>query len=187
MSSAITSITSRPTLDDYFAQLLPIVATRGTCIRRKVAAIVTDEAGHLLGTGYNGPPAGDRHCVDHPCEGAQDKSGNNRRCQAIHAEMNALLQAGVRLPEATRIYVSLTPCFDCAKLIVTAKGIKRVTCLELYRGDMSGLRYLISHNVEVFIYDRAQQRNILATNLICYCGGLGLNDDGTCKVCNKPV
>lgn len=141
----------RPSLDEYMLQLLPLFASRGTCLRRRVAAIVTDEAGHLLGTGYNGPPSGRPHCINLPCQGASDKPGDNSKCEAIHAEMNAILQAGFKLAQATRLYCSCTPCFTCAKLIVTAH-IPQVTVCELYHGDLSGLRYLIENNVLVTQY-----------------------------------
>jgi dCMP deaminase len=141
----------RPNLDEYMLQLLPLLASRGTCPRRRVAAIVTDESGHLLGTGYNGVAAGFPHCVDIPCPGAIDQPGNNSRCEAQHAEANAILQGGANLIRATRLYCSCTPCFNCAKLIVAA-AIPCVVVTELYQGDLSGLRYLLTHHVRVLQY-----------------------------------
>ncbi len=141
----------RPDLDQYMLQLLPLLASRGTCRRRRVAAILTDDHGHLLGCGYNGVASGDVHCVDVPCVGANDETGNNSRCQAQHAEVSCVIQASDRLSRATRLYCSCTPCFSCAKLIVTVK-VPCVVVTELYHGDLSGLKYLLTHGVRVLQY-----------------------------------
>jgi dCMP deaminase len=138
----------RPTLEQYFTQLLPLLASRGTCVRRQVAAIVTNESGHLLGCGYNGVPAGEIHCLDVPCPGANDPKGNTMRCRARHAEENALMQAGTKLVEASRLYCSCTPCLACSKLITVADKIKKVYALEIY--TLEGIRWLLDHGVEVF-------------------------------------
>lgn len=130
-------------------QLLPLLASRGTCVRRKVAAIVTDEAGHLLGCGYNGVPRGEVHCLDQPCPGATDPKGNTTRCRAIHAEVNAIKQAGSRLEVATRLYCSCTPCLACAQEITHyGPHIKRVYALEIY--TLEGVRWLLDHQLEVY-------------------------------------
>lgn len=154
----------RPTLDEYMLQLLPLLASRGTCRRRRVAAIVTDDKGHLLGCGYNGVPPGFPHCLDQPCPGADDRSGDNTRCEALHAESWAIVQAGDRLKQATRLYCSCTPCFSCAKLIVTV-GIPCVVVTELYHGDLSGLRYLLTHDVRVLQYVGGKPQILLLEDL----------------------
>lgn len=133
---------SRPSIDEYMAQLLPLLASRGTCPRRKTSAIVTDEHGSLLGTGYNGVARGMPHCIDVPCPGANDPTGDNRRCEALHGEYNAIMQAGIRLPEATSIYTMSSPCFNCAKLILCT-GIKEIIFLDFYLGDLSGITLLV--------------------------------------------
>ncbi len=154
----------RPNLDEYMLQLLPLLASRGTCVRRRVAAIVTDEAGHLLGCGYNGVAPGDAHCIDSPCLGAQDQSGDNSKCLAQHGEVNAIIQAGDRVRQATRLYCSCTPCFSCAKLIVSVK-IPCVVVTELYQGDLSGLRYLLTHDVRVLQYVGGEPQILLLEDL----------------------
>lgn len=109
----------RLTRDQYFIKLLALVAARSTCARRAVGAIITDKGGHVLATGYNGTPAGYFHCdgVAYKCQGADDPPGDTRRCLAIHAEQNALLQCH-RLDLAHHLYVSCVPCFTCTKLIL---------------------------------------------------------------------
>ena len=117
-------------------KLLPLVAERSTCPRRAVGAIITDAAGHILATGYNGTPAGSDHCTDKPCPGAADPAGDTTRCYAVHAEQNALLQCR-ELARAEVMYVSCTPCFTCAKLLANT-GIQRVVVADDYVGDDRG-------------------------------------------------
>jgi dCMP deaminase len=118
-------------LDDYFLKMLDLVASRSTCARRAVAAIITDATGHVLSTGYNGVPAGMPHCTDVPCPGANRPSGIDLDlCEAIHAEQNALLQC-YRLDLARVLYCSVVPCYPCAKLIVNT-SILRIVVKEDY-------------------------------------------------------
>lgn len=128
----------RPSRDEYFVQMLDLVASRSTCARRAVGAIIIDEIGHILSTGYNGVPRGFQHCTETPCLGATDKPGDTSRCDATHAEMNALLQC-FRLDLAHTIYVSCSPCFTCAKLIANT-SIRRVVCCEMYADEHEVLR-----------------------------------------------
>lgn len=141
----------RPNLDEYYMRMVALVATRGTCPRRKVGAVLVDDRGKLVATGYNGPPAGMIHCIDTPCMGANDTSGDNRRCEAVHAEMNAILQASSSRREPWTMYCSCTPCFTCSKLLITA-GVKEVVAQEVYTGDLEGLELLGRAGVPVFIY-----------------------------------
>jgi len=137
---------NRPNLDVYFMRMLRLVASRSTCSRRKVGAIITDNKGHVLSMGYNGVVSGATHCTDEPCAGALDKSGDSSRCQAVHAEMNAVLQC--RAPErAAVIYTSTFPCFTCAKVIVNV-GITRVVFEEDYP-DTLGKELLWNRGISV--------------------------------------
>jgi deoxycytidylate deaminase len=95
------------------------------------------------------------HCIDFPCPGAGDKSGDNSKCQAIHAETNAIIQAGDRLKDAAIMYCSTTPCFNCCKLICTT-NIKKIFARELY-ADEQGLELLKLKAVTVRIVDENGQ------------------------------
>lgn len=141
----------RPSLVKYWCDMLPLVAARGTCARRKVGCIITDERGKIISTGYNGVAPGMSHCIDSPCPGALDKSGDNTKCEATHAEQNALLWAGPALSRAKVLYCSCTPCFNCAKLIVIT-DISKVYVLEEYPGDTRGLELLKHNGVSVMRY-----------------------------------
>lgn len=125
---------SRLTHDEYFTAMLRLVASRSTCVRRSVGALVVDADHKLLSTGYNGVPAGFPHCIDLPCGGTTDAPGDTSRCLSIHAEVNALLQCAFNLPRAHKLYVTCAPCFQCAKLI-TNTHIRYVVALEPYAGD----------------------------------------------------
>lgn len=100
-----------------------------TCSRRQYFAIIIDNAGHVVGTGYNGGPKGTLHCNQGGCpralQGAEHGS-NYDSCIAIHAEQNALLHSNYdsRIAGST-LYVNGPPCSTCAKLIANS-GIIRV-------------------------------------------------------------
>ena len=116
--------------DEYFMAIATQVATRSTCSRKHVGAVVVRER-MILATGYNGSLSGAEHCDD---VGHLMVDGHCVR--TIHAEANALVQAarnGVRT-EGGGIYVTASPCFGCFKLIANA-GIKRIVFGEFYRDE----------------------------------------------------
>ena len=154
----------RPSIDQYYLSMLPLVASRATCPRRQVGAILVDKDGKLVSTGYNGPPAGMPHCIDTPCLGATDQSGDTARCIAIHAEVNALSQARLsrRLPHT--LHCSTTPCFECAKMLIT-EGVKRVVAASTYT-DTSGVDLLHQAGVVVDIVLSPVKR----PTVVCLCG-----------------
>lgn len=132
--------------DAYYVGMLRLVASRSTCSRRSVGAIIVDSFGCVLATGYNGVPRGFPHCIDEPCQGVSDQPGNFDRCEAVHAEANAILQCSA-LERAHTIYVSVTPCFQCAKMILNT-NIKRVIVAERY-ADPTGYDLLVRGGITV--------------------------------------
>lgn len=135
---------SRPSKKDYFLAILKLVAARSTCARRAVGAIITDQDGHILATGYNGTPKNFDHCISHPCRGAGDKPGDTSACMAIHAEQNALLQCSA-LYRAHTLYCSCLPCFVCSKMIANTE-IKVVICEQDY-ADKTGQDVLLEAGI----------------------------------------
>ena len=114
--------------DPYFLNIAEQVATRATCDRKHVGAVVVLDR-HILTTGYNGSLPGAPHCdeVGHMME-------DGHCVRTVHAEANALLQAakhGVAIAGAT-IYTTASPCWGCFQKIVST-GIKRIVFQELYR------------------------------------------------------
>lgn len=144
------------TLDRVYINIAKEVATLSHCLRSKVGAVIVKE-GNVISFGYNGTPAGaDNSCEDKryiPQEAGswldiesvvaewpyRDSHGNYKlitKMETIHAEVNAILKAartGASVDGGT-LYLTLSPCLDCSKLILQA-GIKRVVYLENYRNQ----------------------------------------------------
>lgn len=122
---------SRPSIDEYMLNIAHQVASRTTCSRRAVGAVITDYYNHILSTGYNGVPKGQTHCIDSPCEGVEFPSGYGLDiCRAQHAEVNAIVHCR-DLQSATTIYVTVSPCVSCMKMIA-ATNIRKIVTNELY-------------------------------------------------------
>jgi dCMP deaminase len=130
----------RPSWHEYFMEITELVAKRSTCRRRAVGAIIVKDK-RVLSTGYNGAPAGVRHCIDIGClrEELGVASGERHElCRGIHAEQNAIIQAalhGVRIADST-IFCTNQPCVICAKMIINA-GIRAIYYKEGYADPMS--------------------------------------------------
>lgn len=117
----------RPSWDEYFLEIAKVVAKRSTCDRANVGAVIAKNK-VILSTGYNGAPRGLPHCDD---VGHEIVDGHCIR--TIHAEANAVAQAarnGTAVEGAT-IYLTVSPCYDCFKMIINA-GIKDVMYKEFY-------------------------------------------------------
>ncbi len=115
---------TRPSWDDYFLQIARDVATRATCPRRHVGAVIVREK-RILSTGYNGSPPGQPHCTEIGCLMEDD------RCiRTLHAEQNAIIQAALHgvSTEGATLYGTCRPCHVCARMIVGA-GILRTVFL----------------------------------------------------------
>jgi len=120
----------RASWDEYFMNIARMVATRATCDRKHVGAVLVRDR-TLLSTGYNGSIRGLAHCneVGHMME-------DNHCVRTVHAEANAIIQAaknGVGVDGAT-IYTTASPCWPCFKLIANS-GLKRIVFGEFYRDD----------------------------------------------------
>lgn len=123
---------SRKDWHSYFMDIAKEVATRSTCDRKHVGAIIVRDK-NILSTGYNGSIRTQPHCDD---EGHDIENGHCVR--TVHAEANAIIQAarhGVRIDGAD-IYTTASPCWDCFKLIANA-GITRIFYGEFYREQKS--------------------------------------------------
>lgn len=135
-------INERPDWDTYFLKITQFVATRSTCLRRQVGAVIVKDR-RILATGYNGAPNGVRHCFQLPdgClrESRNIPSGQRQElCRGLHAEQNAILQAaafGVSLKDS-ELYCTHQPCVTCAKMLINA-GVKRVVFLGSYPDELS--------------------------------------------------
>jgi len=110
------------------------------CIRKQVGAIIVKDR-MIISDGYNGAPTG----FDNYCE---DEQGYTK-WYVLHAEANAILKvaASTQSCEGSTLYITLSPCKECSKLVHQA-GIKRVVYKEGYKDD-SGIKFLEKAGVEV--------------------------------------
>ncbi|MBN1157405.1 cytidine/deoxycytidylate deaminase family protein [Candidatus Woesearchaeota archaeon] len=120
----------RASWQEYFMNIAKEVATRSTCDRKAVGAVIVRDK-TILSTGYNGSVRGLPHC---------DEAGHmmeNKHCvRTIHAEANAIVQAaknGVAIDNG-EIYITASPCWNCFKMIANA-GIKKIYYGEFYRDE----------------------------------------------------
>jgi dCMP deaminase len=130
----------RPDWQPYFMDIAALVATRSTCIRRHVGAIIVKD-NRILSTGYNGTPTGIRHCLERGClrDELEIPSGQRHElCRGLHAEQNAIIQAayhGVTI-EGGEIYCTNQPCIICAKMIINA-GLKKIIIRNSYPDELA--------------------------------------------------
>ncbi|TES90540.1 MAG: cytidine deaminase [Candidatus Cloacimonadota bacterium] len=142
----------RPSWDVYFMEITELVATRATCLRRKIGAILVKNR-MILATGYNGPPKGVPHC-DELGGCLREKLGipSGERMElsrAVHAEQNVIIQAakmGTNIDGAT-LYVTNHPCFICAKMLINA-GVTKIIYSKGYP-DEYAKKILEEANVEI--------------------------------------
>jgi len=109
--------------------------------RKKVGCLIVKD-GQIISDGYNGTPAG----YDNTCE-YETRFGYETKPEVLHAESNALMKLAksTNSSKDSTIYLTMSPCFDCAKLIIQA-GVKRVVYSDTYRID-KGIEFLRSNNV----------------------------------------
>ena len=111
--------------DEYFMSVALLAAMRSKDPNTQVGACIVGEDNRIISTGYNGFPRG---CSDD--EFPWDREGEETKYPyVVHAELNAILNAGGRSLAGARVYVGLFPCNECAKAIIQA-GIKEVIYLS---------------------------------------------------------
>ena len=117
-----------------------LVATRSTCLRRHVGAILVKDK-RILASGYNGAPSGLRHCEEVGCLRANSSVPSGERhelCRGLHAEQNLILQAayhGISIKDAI-LYCTNKPCVICTKMIINA-GITKIYYEDGYDDPLS--------------------------------------------------
>ncbi len=147
----------KPDFDDIFMDLAINLAKKSHCIKAQVGAVLTKDT-RIISIGYNGPPSGTHNCdAEFPVDGCpRDSKGS---CSlALHAEQNAILYAAKNgaTVEGGTIYVTLSPCLACARIIFSMK-IKKVIFYKSYanyKGIASdeGVDFLRKFGVEVVQY-----------------------------------
>ena len=128
-----------------------LVATRSTCLRRKVGAVLVKDK-RIVATGYNGAPTGVKHCGETGClrEQLEVMPGERHElCRGLHAEQNVIISAayyGVTT-EGTTLYSTHLPCIICSKMLINA-GVERVFFLDGYPDPLAD-QMLAEANIEV--------------------------------------
>ena len=134
----------KPKWPTYFLEIAKQVSTRTTCLSPGKGAVIVINK-RIIATGYNGAPSNTKDCKYDTgmCYKRSLGFGSGEghdKCKAIHAEINAILQAarqGISI-EGAEMYCTHKPCSECAKLIVNS-GIVKVTYLEDYPNDSEEL------------------------------------------------
>lgn len=137
-------------LDKRYMRMAGIWAENSYCKRRKVGALIVKNK-MIISDGYNGTPSG----FENRCE-----DGNNITYPyVLHAEANAItkIARSNNSSEGATLYVTASPCIECAKLIIQA-GIKRVVYAEEYRLE-DGLQLLRKANIEVVYINPNEDKN----------------------------
>lgn len=119
-------------LDKVFINIAKETSTLSHCVRSKVGAVLVKD-GNIISFGYNGTPAG----MSNDCE-----ENDTTFPHVIHAESNAIIKAAKTgsAVDGSTLYLTLSPCLDCSKLILQS-GIKRVVYLNEYR-NTEGIHFL---------------------------------------------
>ena len=127
----------RPSWDAYFMSLASLAAQRSNCMKRRVGCVVVRER-RVISTGYNGTPRGLLNCGEGGCGRCNTGQGSGEglaTCLCLHAEENALLEAGrERLREGAVLYCDTCPCLTCSIKIVQV-GISEVVYSQEYSMD----------------------------------------------------
>ncbi len=135
-----TADSKQTVLDRRYIRMATVWAENSYCIRRKVGALIVKEK-MIISDGYNGTPSG----FENVCE----DEGNVTKPYVLHAEANAItkIARSNNSSDGATLYVTASPCLECAKLIIQA-GIKRVVYSEKYRLE-DGVELLKRAGIEV--------------------------------------
>ena len=126
--------------DDMYMEITKVISQRSYCKRKKVGCIIVKDD-MIISDGYNGTPTG----FENICEDENNKT----KPYVLHAEANALtkLAKSTQSSIGATLYVTMSPCYECSKLIIQT-GIKRVVFDEIYRIS-DGLDLLKKSGIEV--------------------------------------
>jgi len=130
-------------LDLLYLEMAKTWSNNSHCQRSKVGALIVKDKS-IISDGYNGTPAG----FPNDCEDAENKTFP----WVLHAEANAItkLARSNQSSEDSTLYITMSPCLECSKLIVQS-GIKRIVFCELYR-NLESIPFLIEAGITICYY-----------------------------------
>ncbi|KFF09520.1 deoxycytidylate deaminase [Chryseobacterium luteum] len=126
--------------DKAYLKMAQEWANLSYCKRKQVGALIVKDR-MIISDGYNGTPSGFENC----CEDEEGKT----HWYVLHAEANAILKlaASSQSAKGATLYLTLSPCKECSKLILQA-GITRLVYINEYSDD-DGITFLRNHNIEI--------------------------------------
>ncbi|KEZ45179.1 Deoxycytidylate deaminase [Scedosporium apiospermum] len=128
----------RPSWDSYFMSLASLAAQRSNCMKRRVGCVLVGREKRVISTGYNGTPRGLRNCAEGGCTRCNEANSSGvglSTCLCIHAEENALLEAGrERIRDGAVLYCDTCPCLTCS-IKICQVGISEVVYSQGYSMD----------------------------------------------------
>lgn len=133
----------RITREQLFMDIAEVVAKRSTCLRNNVGSVLVDDTiNNIVSIGYNGVPTGCKHCTTGSCLG--------KGCNiVIHSEMNAIKRSIIEYDHEYSLYVTVSPCINCAHYIASRYEIKKIFYRYPYR-DNSGILFLLQKGLQVY-------------------------------------
>ncbi|EPS31272.1 Deoxycytidylate deaminase [Penicillium oxalicum] len=141
----------RPNWDQYFMQLASLAAQRSNCMKRRVGCVLVRER-RVISTGYNGTPRHLPNCNEGGCPRCNRGDGGGvglSTCLCLHAEENALLEAGrERIREGAILYCDTCPCLTCT-VKITQVGISEVVYSQGYNMDKDSAAILEAAGVKL--------------------------------------
>lgn len=144
---------NRPSWDEVYSEMAQVVASRSTCSRAYVGAVITKNNA-ILATGYNGAISGEDHCLTH----GHILDDNDHCIRTVHAEINALMQCAKigQAVEGATMYCTFFPCLSCVKAIIQA-GIKTIKFISEYKMNTKETQYALHllklANIDVYILE----------------------------------
>lgn len=145
----------RPTWDAYFMALANLASERTNCMKRRVGCVIARDR-RMVASGYNGTPSGVKNCNAGGCDrcnGTARQGVGLDLCLCLHAEENAIIEAGRDRCTNATLYTSLFPCILCAKKIVQA-GIARIVFDAPYATDEASEKLMKAGSVIIDRFER---------------------------------
>lgn len=127
-----------------FMAMARAAATRATCYRLNVGAVLTQDR-NVVAVGYNGAPSGRAHCTGDGCA-YYSPTG----CTVVHAEANVILRVGAASARSHELYVTHSPCAACSVLLAGRGVLVTDVFYETAYRDASPVQYLIEHGLRVY-------------------------------------
>ncbi|EDO16381.1 hypothetical protein Kpol_1051p30 [Vanderwaltozyma polyspora DSM 70294] len=151
----------RPDWDTYFMKLATLAASRSNCMKRRVGCVIVRDR-RVIATGYNGTPRHLTNCFNGGCPRCNDGNSHTlHTCLCLHAEENALLEAGRdRIGQNAILYCDTCPCLTCSVKIVQT-GIKEVVYSQSYRMDEDSFKVLKEGGVNIRQFNFLQDPRII--------------------------